>query len=334
MKSQPVDEKLIKRYLLGSASDEEQRRVEERLMEDSDYYTRILMMEAELADEYVRGQLSTAEQKLFLKNFAAAPERRQQVEFALALREHLLAAEEAKAQALKRRPFASRWQAAVGWLGLQSPFRALAVTFSALLVVIACGWLIVKVWQRQPPRDEANRGLSSQQNPGPAASPTVSIETKQEPQQQEARQTEKELTQPAVPQPGNNREAATARNRKPAAPPAPVIYSAALQPGLVRGDGTMKKLEVPAGTDLLELRLALPQSEYTSYRAVLQSVEGVEVASFERLRALETAGGTTILIRLPVKKLSDNDYALRLSGRSAQGQLESVNTYYFRLTRR
>ena len=48
---------LLQKYLLGQASAEDQRTIEQRLMTEQDYYDQLLKMEEELTDTYVRGEL-------------------------------------------------------------------------------------------------------------------------------------------------------------------------------------------------------------------------------------------------------------------------------------
>src|SRR6185295_972701 len=80
------NEKLISQYLLGELPEEQQVEIEDRAFSDKDYLATITTVENDLIDEYVRGELSAADQKRFENRFLASAERRKRVEFAKALR--------------------------------------------------------------------------------------------------------------------------------------------------------------------------------------------------------------------------------------------------------
>ncbi|HEV2798885.1 MAG TPA: hypothetical protein VGW12_00210 [Pyrinomonadaceae bacterium] len=68
---------MIREYLLGQLSDEEQERVEERLMTDQDFFEQAMMAETELIDDYLAGDLAEAES--FENYFLSAPQQRQRL---------------------------------------------------------------------------------------------------------------------------------------------------------------------------------------------------------------------------------------------------------------
>src|SRR5215472_7081393 len=85
------DEILLQKYLLGQASAEDQRTIEQRLMVEQDYFDRLLKTEEELTDSYVRGKLTVPDKEAFEKHFLCSPERQRNLEFARALNHYLLA---------------------------------------------------------------------------------------------------------------------------------------------------------------------------------------------------------------------------------------------------
>src|SRR6476620_7406940 len=80
------NEKLISQYLLGELPEEQQVEIEDRAFSDKDYLATITTVENDLIDEYVRGELSAADQQRFESRFLASAERRKRVQFAKALR--------------------------------------------------------------------------------------------------------------------------------------------------------------------------------------------------------------------------------------------------------
>src|SRR5690242_1864700 len=85
MRTKRVDELLLVKYLLGKLTEEEQVQVEDRAFADQDYMGALDAAEADLIDNYVRGELAQTDRAAFERQFLASPQRRRKVEFALAL---------------------------------------------------------------------------------------------------------------------------------------------------------------------------------------------------------------------------------------------------------
>jgi hypothetical protein len=109
------------------------------------------------------------------------------------------------------------------------------------------------------------------------------------------------------------------------------LYAITLTPGAVRDAGEMKRVVIPATADTVQLQLELATTEYESYRAALQTDEGREVFTGDRLKA-ESAGSVKIIaLTFPAKLLTNGDYQVKLSGINANGNLEDTGRYYFRV---
>ncbi len=76
----------LRPYLLGDLNSDEQQRLEQRLMIDSAAYEELNCVEDELIDDYLEGALSGNEKQKFENYFLSAPERRQKLDFASALK--------------------------------------------------------------------------------------------------------------------------------------------------------------------------------------------------------------------------------------------------------
>jgi hypothetical protein len=85
MRDDAFSEALIVWYLLGDLPEEMQSAIEDRAFQDRQYLQRILAAEADLIDEYARGELSDCARRQFESRFLASAERRRKVEFAKAL---------------------------------------------------------------------------------------------------------------------------------------------------------------------------------------------------------------------------------------------------------
>jgi hypothetical protein len=123
------EEKLMVRYLLGEATDEERTYVERRFLADHDYFERILALEEALVDQYATGGLAPSEQELFDKT--SVSERRENVESTKELIEHI----RKKNSAIKARepsPF--------GMIFSRQHIVKSMLAATALLVLIAVPW--------------------------------------------------------------------------------------------------------------------------------------------------------------------------------------------------
>jgi len=101
MTLQTEEEKRIRRYLLGQASEEDRRQVEESLFSDEaaiesfrlgaqtlDYAEAFRLLENELIADYARGALSESERKAFEQRFLSTPKRRERLAVAQAMVDH------------------------------------------------------------------------------------------------------------------------------------------------------------------------------------------------------------------------------------------------------
>jgi hypothetical protein len=85
MRSQPADEGVLVKYLLGNLSEDEQVQVEDRAFADPDFMGALEAAEADLIDSYVRGELSYPDRRSFELRFLTSDRRRSKIEFARAL---------------------------------------------------------------------------------------------------------------------------------------------------------------------------------------------------------------------------------------------------------
>src|SRR2546430_17616810 len=71
----PADEAVLRHYLLGKLSEDEQSGVEERLFATEEYGEQLSLAEDDLIDSYVRGELSGRESERFEAHFLSSPRR-------------------------------------------------------------------------------------------------------------------------------------------------------------------------------------------------------------------------------------------------------------------
>jgi hypothetical protein len=79
------DQTVIRDYLLGKLSDEEQQKIEERLMVEDDLFQELEISKGELIDEYCAGDLNKNEHHWFERHYLASTEGNERRAFVVAL---------------------------------------------------------------------------------------------------------------------------------------------------------------------------------------------------------------------------------------------------------
>ena len=78
MSQDVIDPNLLRQYLLGAITEEEQRAVvEERLLVDDDFFEEFQLVKEDLFDQYVNDELTLSERESFEQHFLTTPERRE-----------------------------------------------------------------------------------------------------------------------------------------------------------------------------------------------------------------------------------------------------------------
>jgi CHAT domain-containing protein/tetratricopeptide (TPR) repeat protein len=147
------DRREAKLYLLGRLESEPRsEQVEARMMSEPEYYDELLVVEDEVIDQYLSGELSAAEREGFERNFLSTPERVRKLKFARALRDYVSTAAPANERDKEGRGRVSSFFRAL----FASPVRAAVVT---AVVLVGCSLLAWWVYVGSNP--EVNRGLSA-----------------------------------------------------------------------------------------------------------------------------------------------------------------------------
>lgn len=165
MQSETKEREAIRQYLLRQASPEDASHVEERLLTDDAFYDELDIVEAELIDQYVGGDLSESERETFETHFLLAQEHQRKVRFARNLKKYVktaTASEALGATAKKessvdapdepqpgKRPFFS-------FLPFGNPAVSYSLAAAVLLIVIGASWMIFKNWKSSPPQAPRN----------------------------------------------------------------------------------------------------------------------------------------------------------------------------------
>jgi hypothetical protein len=113
------------------------------------------------------------------------------------------------------------------------------------------------------------------------------------------------------------------------------ILAVALSPGLSRDEsGTINEITIPPGTDAVQLKLRISGDvQYQSYRASLQTSDGVEKLRVSDLKTTATENSVIVQLQAAAGLLTRGDYYVKLSGLNPRGEYDDVGRYSFRVTR-
>jgi hypothetical protein len=147
MNAERIDDDVLRGYLLGRLAPESREAVEMRLFSDDQvFWEHICLVEEELVDQYVRGELDDEEGARFERNFLCTDERRAKLELARELKSYVEGRQE-------------RRRSVLDWLRgpVATPAWALAVAATILLALPAAVWQVAAA---RGPHAEASAWLS------------------------------------------------------------------------------------------------------------------------------------------------------------------------------
>jgi hypothetical protein len=309
-------EETIRKYLLGSISQAEQEKLEERLMTEDDVFTQVLVHEDELIEEYLGGSLSALEREAFERHFLAAPERRQKLGFARALTKYVNAPGRTRDQVTQP----TFYKAIIARFRIENPVVQYAFAAIALMLTVGIPWSILNVWKLQTEIGKIRDNQATSQ---------IAVNNLTQ-QLSEAQKRSQDLME----QLGQQQQSRTALEEQLASIQQPATVSFPLTPGLVRDFGVMKKLVVPPTAKLVELGLSVDGESYTNYRAMLLGVSGEEVLSLNRLNGTRRDGIGVVVMPIPAGLLGPGDFIVKLSGLKPGGSAEDIGKYYFHVSKK
>lgn len=296
------DQKVMKRYLLGSASPEERIALENRYLTNPTALEELAEAENDLIDSYVRSKLSDHDRGQFEKQYLTSPTRRARVQFASALTE--ISRESHQAAAAHSGSF---WQ----WLTLlftqPSPQLQWGMGVAGVVVLLTIAWFAVphdrNLQATLPPRAVERDGrppMLSGVPEGPNAE---------------------------APSSGNTAGTEVAKADRPEL----AEFTVQLNPGIVRGMGAGTITFAVPKTGVVNLRLTLDDDDHKLYAAVVETAEGSEIQHVDGLKSHESEGNKVVDVRVPSRLIVAGDYIIRLKGTSrANAVPEEVDVYSFR----
>ena len=330
-----MSEKLINRYLLGELPEEQQVEIEDRAFSDQEFMAIITAAENDLIDEYVREQMSAADQGRFESRFLASESRRKRVEFARALTQLLdeTRVTERETRKVSAAPVSWREALAAFFNGL-NPVGRLALTAATLLILVGGAWLITQTLTLRSQLNQLQAQRSSQQNNQQTLEQQVESERRRNDElsaqlnqeKQQRAQSDESLRQLSE---------SVKQQQQPNEAPRSIIASLALLPGISRGATTQPKLILPPNASVARLQIGIePEEDYQSFGVELRTANGRPVWMRDALTARSSRGGRSVRLTLPASALLPGEYELRLKGVPETGPPEDVGFYYFEVMKR
>lgn len=124
------------------------------------------------------------------------------------------------------------------------------------------------------------------------------------------------------------------KNRARTNQQANVTLTVTLIPGAFRDPAPSNNFVLPANFNQVQLTLKTAADSSQTYRAVLQTAEGQEVFTADKLQVEIVDGEKAIIFNVPANALTTGDYRLHLSSFSQDGSLQNSVTYYFRVLKK
>lgn len=324
------NERLIRRYLLGDVTAEEQREIEQRLFSDEHSLAQANRIENELIDEYVSGELTGESKSQFERHFMNAPDRRESVVFARALNSYVSAKADPDSSlnvvssSLKR----SRFHLLPA-VTTRAPF-----ILQASLVIVAAVFCTLLVWMfldRVQLRTQLEQARIAQ---GELEKREENLRGEIDEQRSRSEKLAKDLEFEKETLADITRELNTLRPRNTRQIEAD-LNAVVLFPGLSRGQEGTATVTLLAGQINIRLALMLGKERYERYKATVIAVEGgEEIQSQDHLRGIKTRNGITVVVTLPAAKLTLSDYRVELHGVVDNRLYEKAGSYHFRVLRR
>lgn len=303
MKEQMLNDDVARRFWLGQLPPEDRGRIEELAFEDPETFTFLELVENDLIEEFIQGELSPVEEHQFKNHFLSLPASRENLKISRMLQRRF------DKRVSFPDPPKSDWLLFGGWFKRQSAWVRIPMLAAAALALIAVAfWIVSLVW-------EARNPAPIQAGPDkPIVIPSPEVKVSPSP----------ELA-PSPAHVENKPKASTPERKRSAA------YAVLLPSASPRG-ADAQPLKLP--TDIASMPLELPlisQKNFRIYEAVLEDENGKVLYTWSNLKAEQLTSGKALQIDVPVTLLKpQNVYRIIVSGLSSKRVTERVARYPFR----
>ena len=321
-----ISDEHLRAYFLGRLTEPEADSLEMECALSAELSEQARAAEMDLNDDYVRGNLSAADLRLYETNYLITEARHKKLRVSAGLWK--ISSEQEKPIS----PVASAVQPPI-WkmlFGKQNVFRFAFGGAALLLVVCAAAFYLLKSSDNKPDIAEVKEPAESSKPENPALPNPEPQIAQNEPGNQNPKV--------ASTNPGNTEKngAATQKNPpevKTVSPPKTIETNKTalamivkLLPGSLRDEGE-QSVNIAPDVKNLHLLLSPPLEpfSYKTFRAVVKTPENETIFTSPNLKALS--------FTMPSEKLENRTYIISLEGRNAKNEFESIADYTFRVRR-
>lgn len=330
MNERKYNNQTLTAYLLGSLSELDVELFDELSVTDTAFVDDLKLVENDLIDSYICGELASDAQKRFEAHYLQSPLRREKVDFARTF------------QTFAERNSSSREISEVTLSRDQKPARFFSVFnifanpvlrwgfVGAALILIAGSFFWILSHQNNHPQNdlEAKRELPVQNQPIQQAAPQNSNSAVEneiaKTASPEIKPEEKKETLPKARTPSEKAEVKSL--------PAPAKMSIAffLMPSL-RDAGQIQSLAVPKQASDVKMQLQLEADDYPEYRvALVDQMTNKSLWVSGKIRAASKGTNKILNMSFPANLLKSQIYSLNVTGISADSSSEIISNYPFR----
>jgi hypothetical protein len=320
----------IIRYLLNELPSEDQERFEADFLGDQVLFEQVRAVEEELIEDYVKGELSSRERRLFERHYFASEQRRARVVAARHLIQvcslHPAVSVDIAGRSKREYFFFRTWLLSL----LKQPLALGFGVAAALLLLIGLGLVIelarLRVQVTTAGEDRASLARRNEEFERQLADRDEQLERERQQNiylQKKLREVKSRAVQPVtvpdLPQISNDQ----------------VVYLA-LAPG-IRDINKPNRAIITTGIKYVELRVTLERQERpVTYRAVVQTFEGnKEIWSENGLKLRQARAVQYLVMRVPADRFSTvkaQDFVLTVLGAVARGKsYAEIESYSFRV---
>ncbi|MEK7725345.1 MAG: hypothetical protein AAB336_13415 [Acidobacteriota bacterium] len=327
----------FRRFLLGGMTEDERIEFEGNFILDESLFENLRIAEDELIEQYLGGTLSDTEKSNFEANYLTTKLRRERVEFTRQMLakfklQNVAVAEVKKTASVAENP--SFLESLIAFF--KQPGFAFGTAFALLLLGFG-GWFLLRN-PNQPIDIAQNTPTPTPQvlvSPTPLVSENKNTEPSNtgvnQPSQLTNKNTESANQRPKVEANSNKKPAENVTQEKPTPTPSnSLITTLALFTGGVRSDGKTNELNLPKNSGGANLELNLESQDYKTYRAEIVDQNGKVIYRSGKL----TAKNSKINAFVSAKNLTKGDFIVKVYGKNAKNEDESVADYQFRVSQK
>lgn len=329
----------VSRFLLGSLPESEMQRLNNLLETDAQFQQRVKIVEDDLIDCFVNGQLRGEDLMRFRRYFLASSTHRARVKVAqgylddwTVLTETDAPANEANEKAAPRQRLALAQGTARLWATVSLPAR-IGLQAAMLLALAICAFLLFDSLRLRRSLTNSQSELTQTREQ------TETLNQELLKQQREAADAEARIKklreQLANPSTDLQSVIVNAANSALAAlpPTAQAAAPAVALPVSTPADKTTANVALPQGADDLLFQLDLKRDASTSYRAELRTAaNGQKLWESGTLKAREKDTGRVVEVKVPATLLSPRPYVLKVVGLNGVAVTPYALNYSFRVT--